>query len=185
MIWRGRAVRPEGGSGAGGDVDGRQPQKHGKPLLISSQARNPPPQPAPPNTSFPDEYRQTRRPRQVLFTVWRVDTLFLTAKPQFSAGFRCRDKRDKRDNTIVLSLCPDVPASRRTVPMGKSSGGLGWATSDGGDEYSLQGRSFALGGVEELAKEGKKAGGSVCAPGKRLWGGKAANEEKMSLSPRG
>jgi hypothetical protein len=69
--------------------------------------------------------------------------------------------------------------------MGKSSGGLGWATSDGGDEYSLQGRSFALGGVEELAKEGKKAGGSVCAPGKRLWGGKAANEEKMSLSPRG
>ena len=40
-------------------------------------------------------------------------------------------------------------------------------------------------GLRSWLRRGKKAGGSVCTPDKRLWGGKAANEEKMSLSPRG
>ena len=98
-------------------MDGRQPQKHGKPLLISFRVRNPWPQPAPPSTSFPDKYHQAGQPGQVLFAALCADAPPLTAKPQFSAGFRYRDKRDKRDNTIVLSRCPDVPASRcPTVP---------------------------------------------------------------------
>ena len=73
---------------------GISPQKHGKPLLISFRVRNPWPQPAPPSTSFPDKYHQAGQPGQVLFAALCADAPPLTAKPQFSAGFRYRDKRD-------------------------------------------------------------------------------------------
>ena len=131
------------------DVD----PKSGKPLLISFRAKNPQPQPTPPNTSFPDKYHQAGQPGQVLFAALCVDAPSLTAKPQFSAGFRYRDKRDKRDNTIVLSRCPDVPASRRpSVPAQCPDEKIIRRFSleqhlVAAMTYGLRRHSFALGGV--------------------------------------